>query len=272
MSSSTLKKMYDPGRGAYEVDERWISIDAYTMSNLHPPTRSNHAGLTRALQVSANKGLPDIMTPPPHGKFFALQCRMLDVKHALEVGTLGGYSAIWLATENPSLHVTTIEFDPHHANVARKNIEAAGVSDRVEVILGAGMDVLPQLYADIQSGKRERLGFTFIDADKLNNWNYVDWAIKMSVPSACIVVDNVVAKGELTIADSTNPMVLGGREVVERVGKDERIDGTVLQTVRWFHTHLLSPSLGPRAYSHAFSPNLLAEYVRQLEAMFRVVC
>lgn len=231
MSAPTTKKMYDPGRGDYEIDERWVSIDSYTMSNLHPPTRSNHASLTRTLQVSAEKDLPDIMTPSPHGKFFSLQCRMLGVKHALEVGTLGGYSAIWLATENPGMHITTIEFNPHHATVARENIEAAGVSDQIEVIQGAGMDILPKVHEDIQSGKKERFGFTFIDADKLNNWNYVDWAIKMSVPKAVIVVDNVVAKGELAIADSTDHMVVGGREVVERVGKDERVDGTVLQTV-----------------------------------------
>jgi len=80
---------------------------------------------------------------------------MLSVKHALEVGTLGGYSAIWIATENPDMHVKTIEFDPHHAEVARKNIEAAGVSHQIEVILGAGMDLLPKLYEEIKAGKRE---------------------------------------------------------------------------------------------------------------------
>lgn len=152
MPASTTKQMYNLGRGDYEIDERWTSIDAYTMSNLHPPSRPNHASLTRTLQVTGEKKLPNIMISPPHGKFFSLQCRMLGVKHALEVGMLVGYSAIWLATENPGMHVTAIEFDPHHANVARENFEAAGVSDQVEVIHGAGMDVLPQLYEDIQSG------------------------------------------------------------------------------------------------------------------------
>lgn len=170
---------------------------------------------------------------PISGKFFALQCRMLSVKHVLEVGTLGGYSAIWIASENPSLHVTSIEFDSYHASVARQNIEAASLSKQIEVILGAGLDILPQLHSQIGSGKREKFGFTFIDADKLNNWNYFDWAVKMSVSRACIVVDNVVSKGKLADEEAavTNDMVKGGREVVEKVGSDQRVDGIVLQTV-----------------------------------------
>ncbi len=158
---------------------------------------------------------------------------MLGVRHALEVGTLGGYSAIWLATENPSMTVTTIESDPLHASVARANIAHAGVADRVTVVLGAGLTVLPRLHAEIESGQRERFGFTFIDADKLNNYNYFDWAVRMSVPGACVCVDNIVSKGKLAAEGEAagNEMVRGARECVERVGRDERVDGTVLQTV-----------------------------------------
>ena len=158
---------------------------------------------------------------------------MLGVKHALEVGTLGGYSAIWLATENPDMTVTTIEYDAAHAAVARENIRAAGVADRVDVIVGAGLDVLPKLYEEIRSGERERFGFAFIDADKLNNWNYFDWAVRMSVPGACICVDNVVSKGKLAMGEEAegNMMVRGGRECVEMVGRDGRVEGVVLQTV-----------------------------------------
>ncbi|MCJ1451673.1 hypothetical protein MMC28_002013 [Mycoblastus sanguinarius] len=230
---STTKQMNTVTRGEYETDTRWIAIDAYSMAHLHPTSRPNTAGLTNALKKCEEKGIPDIECPSPVGKFLALQCRMLGVKHALEVGTLGGFSCIWLATENPDMHVTTIEFDPLHAEVARQNIEAAGVSDRVEVILAPALEVLPKLHEDMQVGKRERFGFTFIDADKLNNWNYVDWAAKMSVPRACIVVDNVVSKGKLADADAapTNHMVRGGREVVEKVGKDDRLDGVVMQIV-----------------------------------------
>ena len=215
------------------MDSRWTSIDAYTMSHLHPPSRPNHGPLTRALQTSAKNGLPDHQLPPPHGKFLALQCRMLGARHALEVGTLGGYSAIWLATTNPSLTVTTVEFDPAHAALARDNIRAAGVADRVDLILGPGADVLPRLHAEIEAGTRDRFAFAFIDADKVNNWRYFDWAVRMSVPGACIVVDNVVAKGKLAVASEAevDELVRGGRDCVERVGRDERVDGVVLQTV-----------------------------------------
>lgn len=119
----------------------------------------------------------------------ALQCRLLKVTHALEVGTLGGYTAIWLASENPQLHVVTVEYDPAHVEVARKNIEYAGLSDRIEVIHGAGVDVLPKLKEEVLAGKRERFGFTFIDADKQNNWNYLNWAADMSKPGSLLCVD-----------------------------------------------------------------------------------
>lgn len=90
---------------------------------------------------------------------------------------------------------------------------------------------MPKIFEDVQAGKKEKIGFAFIDADKGNNWNYFDWAVKMSVPRACIVVDNVVSRGNLADAESTNNMVLGGRKVVENLGKDERVDATVLQCV-----------------------------------------
>ena len=222
----------------WDTDDRWTAIDAYTTSHLHPPSRPNHAALSQTLEASTKQGLPEIMNAPPtQGKFFALQCRMLGVRHALELGTLGGYSAVWLATENPTMTVTSIEFNPHHADVARANIRAAGVADRVNVICGAGMDVLPRLYAEIEAGEREKFGFTFIDADKLNNYNYFDWAVKMSLPRACICVDNIVALGKLAMEeeavdnDMVRNMVRGGRECVERVGTDERVEATVLQTV-----------------------------------------
>ena len=220
-------------RGTYETDSRWTAIDEYTLSHLHPSTRPNHAGITHAAENSAAKGLDDIASPGVVGKFLALQCRMLNAKHVLEFGTLGGYSAIWMATENPGLKVTTFEFDPSTAKVAEENFAKAGVSDRVECIVGPALHALPQIYHDVQSGQRERFDFTFIDADKLNNWTYFDWAVKMSRQGACLVIDNVVAKGKLADAKAaeTDSMVRGGREAVEQVGKDERVEATVLQIV-----------------------------------------
>ena len=222
-----------PDRGTYETDRRWTAIDEYAISHLHPPTRPNHAGITHAATNSAAKGLDDIASPAVVGKFLALQCRMLNAKHALEFGTLGGYSAIWMATENPGLKITTFEFEAPTAEVARENFTEAGVSDRVECIVGPALNALPKIYEEVQSGQRERFDFTFIDADKLNNWAYFDWAVKMSRPGACLVVDNVVAKGKLANAKDAeiDDMVRGGREVVVQVGRDERVEATVLQIV-----------------------------------------
>ncbi|KAF6222645.1 hypothetical protein HO133_000692 [Letharia lupina] len=187
MPPATTTQMSTEGRGDYETDSRWTSIDAYTMSHLHPPSRPNHSALTRTLRACDAHGLPDIGCPSPLGKSFALQCRMLGVRRALERRT------------RPS---------------------------------APGADVLPRLHAEVESGARERFGFAFIDADKVNNHRYFDWAVRMSVPGACICVDNVVSKGKLAMAEEAarNDMVRGARECVERVGADERVEATVLQT------------------------------------------
>ncbi|KAL8714470.1 MAG: hypothetical protein Q9220_001803 [cf. Caloplaca sp. 1 TL-2023] len=230
---STTKRVTTEDRGDYETDTRWTAIDEYTLANLHPASRPNSTALSHALENSQANGLPDIGCPAVQGKFFALQCRMLNVTHSLELGTLGGYSAIWLLTTNPQMHITTIEYDSHHAKIAQENFEAAGVMDRVELLVGAGLDILPRIRQEVEAGERPRFGFTFIDADKPNNWNYFDFAVGMSKPGACIVVDNVAAKGQLTDAGpaKSSVRVQGAREVVEQVGKDERVDATVLQTV-----------------------------------------
>lgn len=227
----TTKKVYSDDRGEFETDERWVAIDNYSMSHLHPPSRPSHVSLQAATSHQTAKGLPEIELPPVIGKFLSLQCRLLGVKHVLEVGTLGGYSAIWLLLENPGLRVTTCEFNPHHATVAQENFDAAGVADRVEILVGPALDHLPRLHQEILEGKRERFGLSFIDADKQNNYNYLDWAVKMSFSGGCVFVDNVVSKGRLADAEAakTDHMVGGGREVVERVGKDDRVDGVVLQ-------------------------------------------
>lgn len=218
----------------YEKDPRWVAVDNYTQSHLHPSTRNNNGILTAALEHSVARGLPDIATYPVFCKLMALQCRSGNVKHALEVGTLGGYTPIWLTTMNPNLHVTAVEVDPKHVEVARENIERAGVSDRVEVILGSGSDVLPRLLKEIHDGTRPRFGFTYIDADKENNWTYFDLAVDMSLPNASIYVDNIVSRGQLVSEkhihdDDTG--VPGARKLIENVGRDSRVDAVVQQTV-----------------------------------------
>lgn len=143
---------------------------------------------------------------------------------------MGGYSTIWLATSSPGVKVTSLGIDSYHAEVARANVKKAGLEDKVEVRLGAGMDILPELVRQVKAGKRAKFDVVFIDADKENNWNYVDLALDMCEPSACVIVDNVVRKGQLA-EEKDDPRIMGARRVVENVGRDDRLDGVVLQTV-----------------------------------------
>jgi predicted O-methyltransferase YrrM len=140
----------------------WEEIDNYTMSHLHPASRPNHKHLDGALKNSKAKGLPPIESSPVQGKFLALQCRLANVKNVLEVGTLGGYTPIWIATENPEYHVTSIGVDSEHAQVAQENIASAGVSDCVTVLVGSALDILPKMLAEIEAGKSERFGMSFM--------------------------------------------------------------------------------------------------------------
>ena len=138
-----------------------------------------------------------------------------------------------MATSSPHVKVTTIEIDPEIAEIARENIRFAKLEDRIELIVGAALDVLPRLATEIEQKKRERFDFSFIDADKENAWPYFDWAVKMTVPRGVVYVDNVVRKGLLADAElaKQEPIVAGIRRVVEEVGKDLRVDAVVLQTV-----------------------------------------
>ena len=218
--------------GYYEQDPRWSAVDAYTTTHLHPTSRPNHAALVHALEQSREHGLPDISAFQTMAKFLALQCGLGGYKHALEGGTLGGYTAIWLASENPELHITSIEFNPKHADVARQNIAFAGLSERVEIIEGSALAVLAKLLAEVEEGKRARFGFTFIDADWTNRAVYFDFAVKMSVARACICVDNMVVRGTIVSPEAqSDEGVQGARQLVEEAGRDQRVDAVVLQTV-----------------------------------------
>lgn len=231
-STATPKMSYTWNDGTTTPSSVWPKVDEYTTSHLHPPNHPNAEILAQVQQNSEKKGLPDIATWPVQAKFFALQCRALGVKHALEVGTLGGYTPIFLATENPGLRVSSVEVDGHHAKVAEENVRAAGVEDRVDVRLGAGLDVLPRLAEEINAGKKERLGFAYIDADKENNWDYLNLIIDMCHSGAVVYVDNIVRGGDLVNSRmARDPGVKGARKVIEMAGKDERVDGVVMQMV-----------------------------------------
>jgi len=157
----------------------------------------------------------------------------MGVKNVLEIGTLGGYSTIWLASADPNIKITTIEVSEEHAAVAREAFEYAGISDRVEILMGTGREVLPRLQKEIDDGKREKYGFVFVDADKPNNACYLDASVGLTKQRGCIIVDNVVRKGTLAREDlaADDPKVRGSREVVEAAGKDDRLDATLMQTV-----------------------------------------
>ena len=213
-------------------DPRWTAVDAYSFAHLHPSTRSTPStgALTHALTTSAAHGLPDIAVSASQGKYLQLQARLVKARHVLEVGTLGGYSALWLAHASADVRIVSVEVDAHHAAIARENLAHAGVANRVEVRVGAGVDVLPRIREEVEMGTQGKFQLVFIDADKENNWNYVDVAIGMCEPGACIIVDNVVRKGQLAV-ESDDPRIAGARRVVEMVGRDERLDGVVMQTV-----------------------------------------
>ncbi|KAL9624871.1 MAG: hypothetical protein Q9160_000918 [Pyrenula sp. 1 TL-2023] len=240
---------YFPGR-VHEQNAKWTAVDNYAQSHLHPSSRPYHAPLENVLKNSLASGLPDISSYPVLAKFFALQCTALGVKHALEIGTLGGYTAIWLAKLNPGLKVTTIDVDPKHVAVARENARNAGIEEgRIEFLQGPALDVLPGVREEIAQGKREKFGFVWIDADKVNNWKYFDLIVSggLALPRTVIYVDNIARRGNLPKrpeelklgVDEDNEEDLednreglrGAREVVENVGKDDRVEGVVLQTV-----------------------------------------
>ncbi|KAL2073976.1 hypothetical protein VTL71DRAFT_7754 [Oculimacula yallundae] len=214
----------------YEHDKRWTAVDAYGVSNLHPSSESK--ALNETLEHIRNSDMPDDSTYPAFGKYLALQVRAAHAKSILEVGVLGGYTAIWIAKLNPEARITGLEVSEKHAKVARENIERAGYSDRIEIIVGPGMETFPGIKKEIESGKRQKFDFTFIDADKENNWGYFDFAADLSIPGAAIVVDNVIRKGYIIQQEHLDESpVAGAREVIEKAGKDSRIEACLMQTV-----------------------------------------
>jgi predicted O-methyltransferase YrrM len=205
-------------------DSTWSAVDDYLEGLLTPPD----SGLDHALQAAADAGLPAIQVPALQGKLLHLLVHITSAKRVLEVGTLGGYSTIWLARALPEGgEVVTLEIDAEHARVATANFAAAGVGERVRLLLGPAMDSLPALAQE--SG--DPFDLAFIDADKVNNPSYVDWAIKLGRPGTVVVVDNVVRGGAITNATSTDESVVGTRAVLELLATDPRLEASAIQTV-----------------------------------------
>ncbi len=180
--------------------------------------------LSAALQDSAAAGRPSIAVSWQQGKFLCLLAGAIQARRILEIGTLGGFSTIWLARgAGPQGRVLTLEYEPKHAEVARANLERAGVGDRVEVLVGAALNTLPTL-----SGGPFDL--VFIDADKENNVAYLEWAVKLGRPGAVIVVDNVIRDGKVLV-ESDDPRVAATRRTLQVMGEHPRLDTAVIQTV-----------------------------------------
>ena len=204
--------------------EKWAEVDRYVTEMLVHPDPS----LDAALRSSAKEGLPPINVSPPQGKFLMLIARMQRARRILEVGTLGGYSTIWLARGlAPRGKLTTLELDPHHVKVAAANIRRAGLSRVVEIRQGPALKTL----AKIQAEKKGPFDLFFIDADKPNNPEYFAWAVKLSRPGSVILVDNVVREGEVVDAKSRDLNVMGVRRLNEMMAAEPRVMATEIQTV-----------------------------------------
>ena len=202
----------------------WSKVDEYIDLKLVKEDRAN----SQALRANAEAGLRPIDVSPAQGKFLNLLVRMSGAKRVLEIGTLGAYSTIWMAKALPADGaVVTLEYDPHHAEVARQNIERAGLSDRITVRIGAAAETLSLLAAE----NPEPFDLVFIDADKPNNTVYLDWAIKLGRPGTVIVLDNVVRDGQLVNAESSDPNVVGSRGAFDLIAANSRLSATALQTV-----------------------------------------
>jgi predicted O-methyltransferase YrrM len=204
--------------------ERWTAVDSYITSLLVAP---DHA-LDAASQASAAAGLPPIAVSPPQGKLLHLLARSIGASSILELGTLGGYSTIWLARAlSPGGHLITLEANPGYAEVASANIERAGLSAVVELRVGRALDTLAELAAE----HRGPFDLVFIDADKQSTPDYFAWALEHSHPGSLIVADNVIRDGAVIDRASDDPVIEGARRLHELLKTESRVSATTIQTV-----------------------------------------
>lgn len=206
------------------IKEQWAAVDRYIAELLIPPDPA----LDAALAASDAANLPSIQVTPNQGKFLHLLARICGARRILEVGTLGGYSTIWLARALPAAgRLITLEVAPTHAEVARANIAAAGLADIVELRLGPALETLPQL-AEEGGGPFDLI---FIDADKAGTPDYFTWALRLARVGSLIIVDNVVRGGAVIDAASDDPSVQGVRRFNELLAAEPRVSATEIQTV-----------------------------------------
>ncbi|MFE6236171.1 O-methyltransferase [Cellulosimicrobium sp. NPDC057862] len=212
-----------PGGEHVDPAATWDAVDAY-----FAPLVGEDDVLAATGARARAAGLPEIQVSPAQGRLLQLLALATGARRALEVGTLGGYSTIWLARAlPPGGSLVTCEIDPAHAAVARESLAEAGLAGVVDVVVGPAADTLRGL---VDEGV-EPFDLVFVDADKPSNPVYLDLAIRLSRPGTLVVVDNTVRGGAVADAESTDPNVLGVREMVDRVVADPRLDATAVQTV-----------------------------------------
>jgi predicted O-methyltransferase YrrM len=202
--------------------DTWNEVDDYIGRLFVPPD----PGLDDAQRAATAAGLPAIAVSAAQGKFLHILARLHRSRRVLEIGTLGGYSTIWLARALPADgRLISLEFDPKHADVARANVRHAGLSERVDVRVGRAVDSLPALAGG------EPFDLVFIDADKPSTPDYVRWALKLTRPGSVIVVDNVIRDGKILDASGTDANVAGMRDALALMAAEPRLTTTALQMV-----------------------------------------
>ncbi len=205
-------------------DERWAAVERYLVAEL----QLSDAELEAAVAANAAAGLPAIDVDPAMGKLLLLLAQIQGAQKILELGTLGGYSTIWLARALPAGgRLVTLELDPEHAAVAQANIARAGLADVVEVRVGPALELLPEVAA----AGLGPFDLIFIDADKQSTPDYFTWALELSRTGSLIVVDNVVRGGSIIDGDNTDANVNGMRRFLAMVGAEPRVSATAIQTV-----------------------------------------
>jgi predicted O-methyltransferase YrrM len=204
--------------------DQWTAVDGFIIDRLVPPD----AALEAALESSAAAGLPAIHVTANQGKLLHLLARLVGARRILEIGTLGGYSTIWLARALAAGgRLITLEVDPAYAAIARANIQRAGLAEVIEVRVGSAADALQQLLA----AGCEPFDLIFIDADKAATADYFTWALRLARPGSLLVIDNVIRDGKVLDGASTDPSILGVRRFFEVAASENRVVATAIQTV-----------------------------------------
>ncbi|HEY0565915.1 MAG TPA: O-methyltransferase [Terriglobales bacterium] len=206
-----------------DLQERWSAVDAYIESKIV----GEDSALRAAAEASVKAGLPTIAVTPAQGKLLNILAKSIGATRMLEIGTLGGYSTIWLARALPQAgKLITLEVNPKHADVARQNIARAGLESKVDMRIAAALDSLPVL-----AQERHVFDFVFIDADKQNISAYFDWSLRVTRSGSLILIDNVVREGEIIDAESRDVNVQGVRQMYDRLSGETRVTATAVQTV-----------------------------------------